>query len=256
MNMSNLIPNTSKVFQEKGPEILTGVGIAGVVTTAFLAAKAAFRAAYLIEDDVVANLRAFPDVDYKPTFKDSFQLTWHLYIPAVVTGVGTITCVMLASRGNAKRTAAAVTAYSISERAFSEYREKVVEQLGKNKDQKVQDAIAQDYVTANPPPQGPILVLGRPEVLCCELHTGRYFECSVETLNQAKNEVNHWINTDRKATLNDFYDAIGLAPTDSSGKMGWTDEELMDLVFSHALTDEKSPRPCLTIRYNYLKPLV
>lgn len=254
MNLSNLIPNMSNIFKDNGPEILTAIGVTGVVSTAYLASKASVKAHELIEDDMEANKAARPLFVHTPTRKETFQLTWHLYIPVVLSGVGTIACIIIASKGNAKRTAAAVTAYSVTEKAFSEYKEKVVEQLGKGKDQKVQDAIAQDQVRLNPPTSNEIIILGNGTVLCCELYTGRYFESDMESLRKAMNEVNRWLISNRKATLNDFYDEIGLPYTDASGKLGWLDDEFMDLIFSATLTE--NDKPCMTFSYNYVKPLV
>lgn len=250
MNLSNLITNVAKTFKANGPEILTALGITGVVSTAYLGAKGAYEASKIIEDNERAG--GISD-DPKQRFKENFHNTWILYIPAVVSGVGTITCIVLASRGHTKRTAAAVTAFSISEKAFSEYKEKVVEQIGKNKDQKIVDKIAQERVLANPPSSGEVIVLGKGQVLCCELYTHRYFRSDMDALLKAENAINHMIIHSNYVTLDDFYSLLNIPFTEASKNLGWDDDQLVQLVFSAVLSE--NDEPCLAFNYSYIKPL-
>ncbi len=62
----------------------------------------------------------------------------------------TIVCIVGSSKAGGRRTTAAVAAYSLTERAFSEYKEKVVEQIGKGQEQKIRDEIVQDQVDKKP----------------------------------------------------------------------------------------------------------
>lgn len=249
MNLSKLIDKLMRVMQENGPEILTAMGVVGVGTTAYLAAKGASQATEMLRVER-AGLRSAGEPD-ELTPVQTLKYAWPYYVPALVSGAGTITCIVMASKGNHKRTAAAVTAYSLTEKAFSDYRDRMVEELGRNKDQKVLDAVAHKQVMEKPPPAevANLIVIGRDKVLCCELYTMRYFDSNVETLNRAVNETNRWIISNRKATLSDFYNEIGLPPTDASPHLGWTDEELLDLVFSYGGTEDG--RPYLAFRYNY-----
>jgi hypothetical protein len=158
----------------------------------------------------------------------------------------------------ASKTLAAQTAFAVTERAYSEYRNKVIEEFGdgdrdkgERKDQAIRDKIAADRVKENPPPD--ILVTGPGNVLCLELFTGRYFASDMETLRQAENKLNAKLLTHDIQTLDDFYWLIGLQPTSYSSEGGWESPRLMELEFSTQLTDDG--RPCLTFNYNYIKPL-
>ena len=66
-----------------------------------------------------------------------------LYSP-VVTGVCSAACIIGASSISARRNAALVTAYTISETALKEYRDKAVEVVGVKKEQAIRDAVAKD----------------------------------------------------------------------------------------------------------------
>lgn len=143
-------------------------------------------------------------------------------------------------------------AYSLSERAFSEYKDKVVEKIGERKEQSFRDEVAQDKVLRADKSQQ--LVLAMPgNVICCELHTMRFFSCDMETLKRAQNEVNAKIlnSMGSSATLDDFYDLLGLDHTTNSSHLGWDSDKLMILEITTVLSADN--RPCLAFEYNYLK---
>ena len=49
VNLSGIIKDTRKAFVKHSPEILTGVGIAGMITTTVLAVRATPKAMMLID---------------------------------------------------------------------------------------------------------------------------------------------------------------------------------------------------------------
>lgn len=147
----------------------------------------------------------------------------------------TICCIIGSSKASGKRTAAAVTAYSLTERAFSEYKDKVVEQMGVGKEQKIRDDMAQEKVANNPPSSKDVVILGPGYVLCCELFTGRYFRSNMETLKQAEVAIRRKITQDAYVALDEFYELIGLPYTSNSSYIGWDSDKLMELKFTTTL---------------------
>lgn len=242
MNISTIFNNAVKAFKSNSPEIFTGLGIAGVLSTSYLVGKASFKAAEMLEPEALD----LPN-------KEKVKIIWKCYIPAGISGSLTIAAIFGASKVSGRRTAAAVTAYSITERAFSEYKEKVVEQIGKGKEQKIRDELAQDRVTQTPPSSREVVILGKGNVLCCELFTRRYFRSDMETLRRAQNDINAKIINELYVTLDEFYDLLGLSFTSVSSNIGWDSNRLMELSFSTVLSDEGEP--CLAFDYNYTKPL-
>lgn len=242
MALQDLAINFLRNAKSKSPEILTALGVSGVITTSYLTAKASFAAR--------DALQMAPD---DMPFKEKAKIVWKFYIPAGISGVVTIGCIIGASKSNSRRTAAAVTAYSLTEKAFSEYKEKVVEQIGKGKEQAIVDEIAQEKVTKNPPADG-IVISGPGKVLCCELFTHRYFISDMESLKKAENRINSLaLKRFDFVTLEDFYDLVGLQYTSVSDKIGWNYEKLMELKFSTVLSEKGEP--CLAFDYNYTQPL-
>jgi hypothetical protein len=243
MTTSDVAHKVAKTLTDNSPAILTALGVSGVASTAYLAAKGAYAAAQdLLADDIAG---------FDHDFKAKTKLVWKRYIPATISGVLTATCIIGGNRASARRTAAAISMLTISERAFDEYKTKVIEQVGKTKEKKVRDEVAQDRVTASPPPT---IVVGAGPVLCCELYTGRYFKSDMESLRRAENDINARLLRQDEVTLNTFYRLIHLPSTQFSGDAGWTiHDDQMHLVFSSVLTPDNEP--CLAFEYSYVKSL-
>lgn len=246
----NSLSKVGQGLKSNSPEILTALGVAGVFTTSYLTGKASYKASRIIaEEEQQGELFE----DRKDRIKERIRLTWKLYVPAAISGVVTTGCIIGASKANSKRTAAAVTAYSLTKKAFDEYTEKVVEEVGKGKEQKIRDGIAQDHVSAEPPVTREVIITSGGNVLCCELYTHRYFRSDMESLRRAQNDINMQVVNQLYVTLDEFYDLVGLPHTSVSDKMGWDSEQLMDLRISGTISESREP--CLAFEYNYVKPL-
>lgn len=238
-NLVVLLHKGERVLRQNSPVILTALGVSGVVSTAYLTGVATYRASHRLEDQS-------PYMDKR----EVIERCWDLYIPPAISGVVAIGCIIASNRVSSKRMAAAYSLAAVSEQVLSEYREKVIETIGEKKEQKIRDDISQDRVNANPPG---VIVMGRGDVVCCEMLTGRYFMSDMETLRKAQNDINSKLLSQDYATLNDLYYMLGLQYTSDSGKTGWTSDKQMDLSFSTVLTEDQ--RPCLAFEYNYTKIL-
>lgn len=250
LNMAKIMKGVKTAVSKHSPEILTGIGIAGMVTTTVLAVKATPKALALIEEK-----KREEGVD-KLTPAETIKTTWKCYTPAVITGGTSIACLIGASSVHTKRNAALATAYKLSETALSEYQEKVVETIGEKKERDVRDAIAKDKVTNNPVNQQDVIVTGKGETLCYDATFGRYFKSDIDKLKKIENELNRRMRSDNDISLNEFYYEIGLDEVDAGNDLGWNiDRGYIELEFSSQLTPDGTP--CLVIgfrqppRYDY-----
>lgn len=235
--------------KEHSSQLLSIAAAVGTLSTSYLVGKASFQACDVIRER--EGHFGTPD-DRKERIIERTKLVWKLYIPPAISAVSTIGFIIGANRVELKKTIAAQTAFAVSERVYSEYRDKVIEEYGEHKDQSIRDSIAAERVKSTSPGQD-LLMIGPGNVLCCEMYTGRYFSSDMETLRKAQNELNSKLLHHDYATFDDFYEMIGLARTSSSGQLGWKSTKLMGLEFSTVLTDDG--RPCLTFEYNYVEPL-
>lgn len=239
----------SRVLKRNSTTIMSSTAIAGVVTTSYLSAKATLKARDKIRSFEELELKH--DRDRRERLKDDIRLCWRFYVPTMASGAVTIGCIVGTTRVSNKRAAAAQAAFVLSERAYSEYRNKVIEEYGERKDETLRASIAEDRVRSNPP--SAIVLSGGVGTLCCELETGRYFLSDMETLRRAENDINARLNNHDSASLDDFYYLIGVQPTANSGDRGWHSDKLLSLEFTPVLTDDN--RPCLAFTYNYTRPL-
>lgn len=241
-NVASFIQSTQAAITKHSPEILVGIGIAGMVTTTVLAVRATPKALRLIEEK--KRLDHLDDL----TPLETVKAAWKPYIPAVVTGVTSIVCLIGGSSVSARRNAALATAYKLSETALAEYKEKVVETIGEKKEKLIRDEINKDRIEANPASKTEVIMTGKGDTLCYDAHGGRYFKSDIDRINKAVNELNRRMLLDSYVSLNDFYDELGLEHTRMGYDLGWKiDDGFIKVDFSSHLADDGTP--CLAIDY-------
>lgn len=240
--LSSISKGIRGVITKHSPEILTGIGIAGMITTTIMAVRATPKALILIEER-----KEEIDVD-KLTPIELIKTTWTCYIPAAITGGLSVICLIGASSVNARRNAALATAYTLSESALKEYQEKVIETIGEKKEKSVRDAIAKDRIDENPVSSREVIITEKGNTLCYDSISGRYFKSDIDKLKKAENELNRRMRDEMYISLNEFYYEIGLNPTSIGDDIGWNiDRGYIELNFSSQLTDDGTP--CLVIDY-------
>ena len=239
MNWHALVKSAQRLAVNNSPAIMTAIAVGGTLSTAFLAARAGYKAAEHLERGAVHPQDLTP--------KEKFEETWKFYIPAVATAALTVSAVICANRISSRRVAAFAAAYSVLERTSDEYRAKVTEKLGERKEQAIHDEIAQERVRRDPVTSREVIITGNGKVLCYDDYTGRYFESDMETLRKAQNDINDQIINDHYASLSDFYDCIGLPQTGVSDAVGWNLDKRLELHFSTTLSDDN--RPCIVVTF-------
>ena len=236
-NLATITKDIRKFASKRSPEILTGIGIAGMITTTILAVRATPKALELIEEQ-----KEEESVDELSSF-EVVKVAWKPYIPAMVTCIASTACLIGASSVNTKRNAALATAYKLSETALSEYRDKVVETIGEKKERIVRDKVAEERVKKNPVSKNEVIVTGNGKTLCVDPISGRYFMCSIEPIKKAENTLNKQRLHDISGyvSLNEFYDELGLDHTSVGNDLGWNTNQLIDIDFSSQLNDNGEP---------------
>lgn len=227
---------------ENSSTILSGIGVVGTVTTAVLTGRAAFKAADLINEEYTSRMEQNSEA---LSTKDKLILVGPQFIPPVGVGGITIASIIYANRISTSKAAAMAAAYALSDKTFSEYKEKAAERLGVTKETDLRDEIAQGRVKAMPP--GQTIIIGSGEVLCFDVLTSRYFMGNMEKIKKAENEINGEILTCDGASLSRFYDEIGLQPNAYSDTVGWDIDNRCEVQVSAVMTDDE--RPCLSVDF-------
>lgn len=241
-NLNKALSCICKAAKKRTPEILTGIGIAGMVLTTVMAVRATPKALREIEEE--KDRQGVTEIEPADTIK----VTWKCYIPAAVTGTMSIICLIGAQSVNGRRNAALSAAYALSESALKEYQSKVVETIGEKKERTVRDSIAKDRIDRKPVSTQEVIITEKGNTLCFDYVSGRYFKSDREKINKAVNDLNRRMRDEMYISLNDFYYEIGLPEIGLGGDLGWNiDKGYIEPDFSSQLTDDGTP--CLVISY-------
>jgi len=246
MTAKAILQAAEKFVTNNSPGILTGLGVTGVVTTAVLAT----RAGYLVGMDAStqyheALLEGEPLPEHLLERKHIVKTYWKSFVPAASVGVVTVASVIMANQIGARRAAAITAAFKLSEQLSDEYKTSVVKTLGLKKEEEMRSAAIAEKVAADPPSS--MIIVAGSDVLMLDEMSGRYFTGQVEDIRKAVNQINFDVNNNFHASLTEFYNMIGLEPTQFSDELGWNTDELLDVQFTPAIYKDK---PILALNYN------
>ena len=259
-NLSKIVKDVRMTITKHSPEILTGLGIAGMTTTVILAVRATPKALILIEEEKRKQNHEFLETAMNSRVEtcerieklaptEVIKVAWKCYVPAVVTGAVSIACLIGASSVNGRRNAALATAYALSETALKDYQEKVVEVIGEKKEQAVRDEVAKTKIERDPISKNEIVITDKGNTLCYDVISGRYFKGDIDKLKKAANELSRQMLDEMYVSLNDFYFEIGLNSIKIGDDLGWNiDNGCIDLSFSAQLAEDGTP--CLVVDYH------
>ena len=241
-----------KWLVKNAPDVLIGTSIGLSVAAVGLTIPATTKAAAILADKEAKDreIAAAKGEAYNgmATF-EKIKAGWTCYIPALVALGGSITTAVFSNRISSARIAALATAYSISEKSFREYQEKVTEVLGEEKEKKIHSKIAEDYNKNHPVNSNQVerSRLGG-EYLVRDLETGRDFRSTQERVYQAFKRISDNLVSEPSQCLNDLYSELGLSTFESGYCLGWhTSDWPLEPTFSTAIAD--NGEPCLTISY-------
>lgn len=239
-NLKRMVNTLGKTISSHSSEIFMGVGITGMISATVMAVKATPKALQCIE-----NAGA-------ETKTEKVKAAWKCYIPAAATTVASTACIITSKSIGDKKTAAALTAWKLSESTFNEYKKKVVNNFGEEIDKTIRKEIAQDKVDKNPPKteSNEVIIFGSGESLCYDAISGRYFKSDIDKINKVINKINSELIRSDYISLNDFYSELGLESTKQGEELGWniTDQGLLDITYGTKLSTDGTP--CIVLDYS------
>jgi len=239
--IKNIFANGKRYFIKHEPELLVGVGIAGMISSTILAVKATPKALKLLEQE-----RGYSDVS-KPL--NAIKVAWRPYLCPAILSIASITCIIGGTTINTKRNAALTTAYAITENAFSTYRDKVIETIGEKKEKNIRAKIAQDNVNNDPPSNNQVVITSGGNTLFKDSISERYFRSDIDKIRKIVNELNKKMISENYISLDDFYYELGLKPMKHADRLGWeVDDGLLEIYFNACLAE--NDEPCVVLDYN------
>lgn len=232
-DLTKMAKGLGRAINKQSPKILIGIGIAGMITSAFLAVKETPKALELIE--VAEEKKEEP-----LTVKEKVETCWKCYLPAVVTGVVSVGCIIGGTSVGTRRAAALATAYKLSENALNEYKEKVAETVSEEDLKTIKRKVAEEKVekvTSND--KAKVIVTGDGDAWFIDALSNTPFKSSVNKLDAAANDLNKQMRDTMYISLSEFYDEIGLDHTSISDRLGWRiDKSYIDIDYSDAVVKD------------------
>lgn len=233
-------------FDKHSPEILTGLGLSSMAASVIFTVSGTRKAEKAIEEKKKLLKKEKLDV------RDTLEATWKYYVPSAIAFATGTACIIGANSVNTRRNAALAAAYSLSETALVEYRDKVKEVIGEAKEESVRADIARDRMAVDPPRSSEIVITGKGETHFRESITQRYFKSDIEKVRKIENDLNRQMRSSNTISMNDVLYAFG-CPSNHRvlNDIGWDiDKHPLEFIFVPVMTDEVGV--CIEIDYRYL----
>ena len=242
--IKNMINKVKFNVVKHSPEILMGIGIAGVVTSTVLACRSTLKVKDILEDketnmnnvkEVLAEGRE--DYTEEDARKDKTIIMtttairmMKLYIPSVIIGAGSIACLLQSHNVMRNRNAGLAAALAATTESFKQYRERVTEKYGDEVDKEMRYGIKKEKKEKDGKKTKEDIVVG-----CDEKELSgyaRYFnesninwtddpQFNMMFLRQNQNWANDKLISQGYLYLNDVYDALGFPKTKAGQVVGW-----------------------------------
>lgn len=255
--MNSIVQTASRFVKRNGATILTIAGGVGVVATTITAIKATPKALVKLEE-------AEKEKGEKLSKWKKVKVAGPTYLPTMVIGASTVMCVIGVHLLTSRTQANVASAYALVEQSYKAYRNKVIEIYGQEAHEEIVDAIAAERaenVGVNAPgfvSNGSLYVderCGRNRLFYDE-YGDRFFETTLEQVISAQYHLNRNYCLRGYSVLNEFYDFLGLEPTDYGNEVGWCayDEGTFWIEFHNRKT-EINGQECIVIDMPYAPDL-
>ena len=245
-------------FKKHSPEILLGVGLVGIVTSAVMACKATTKVDEILQEtkenvDKVHELAARKDLpegayteeDAKKDLAIFYAKTGlklaKIYAPAVVVGVASITSILASYGIMHKRNVALSAAYMAVDTGFKEYRGRVVERFGEALDRELKYNIKTEEIEETVVDENGEVKVEKKTVEVVDKKAGysefaRFFddgckgwskssERNLKFLVDQQRYANDKLRARSYVTVNEVYETLGIPITEAGSMVGWVYDE-------------------------------
>ena len=238
--------------QKYSPEILIGMGISGIVMSTIMACRATLKVEDVLNDTnmkleeikygkEVLEPAKYSDMDYKKDLAITYTKTGveliKLYGPSLLVGTASVACILGAHNIMKGRNLALVAAYKTIEQGFNNYRDRVVEELGEDKDRQFKLGITEESVTEIEKDEE----TGKSKKVKKSIESAdpnkfsayaKFFdeacanwsknpEYNAAFLRAQQNYANDLLHSRGHIFLNEVYDMLGIDRTGAGAMVGW-----------------------------------
>ena len=256
LGLSKIAGKTGLRLQKHSPEILLVVGVGGVVASTVLACRATLKV-----DAVLASHREniekfkecrelvaagqipsdeYTDEEYKKDLAISYTQTGmafvKLYWPCVTLMVAGIACIVGSHGVMKKRNLGLIAAYKAVEEGFAQYRKRVVDEYGEEKDYMLKHGLRQEVVELECDDDGKPKKVKKKKLTNGDTNGlsvyAKYFDDSNSNwspnadynlmfLKLQQNYMNDMLKARGHVFLNEVYKQLGIPHTQAGAVCGW-----------------------------------
>ena len=233
------------------PDVLVAAGVVGLVGATVLACRGTLKLENTVDnmnDDVedfkrkavhALKTESYSDLDYKTDLakvytKNIVEIV-RLYAPSVILGSASIAAILGAHTIMKRRNAALAAAYTVTEYAFSEYRKRVAQEVGEEKEKEIRYSVEEKTVLKDSETSEAKVVPvfdADAKRLAGVSPYARFFDdtCTEWTksadynltyLHGQQAYFNTLLRTQGHVFLNEVYDALGMPRSQAGALVGW-----------------------------------
>ena len=230
----NIFETAKEFIKKNDTQILTAVAITSSISALVLTGKATIKAVRIVDEYEI-------DKGEPLTKKEIVKTTWKCYVPAVLSEMASVACMVGAHNAHSKKNAAIATAYQLTTKAFSEYREQATEILGKEKEKEIKKKVSSKQMKETTPPKEDksVIIIGNSDQLCYDSASGGYFKSNMDAINKSINNMNKRMMSENYISLNELCCELGEKPTKIGNSIGWNiDDGLIEISFDSEITED------------------
>ena len=250
--LMNVYNGVKGKVEKHSPEILMGVGVAGVITTTVMACRATMKL-----DDILVEAaetrEKIKEVAENPAYEDKYTeedakkdlvinytqtavKVAKLYAPAVAVGVISVGCLLGSHDILRKRNAALSAAYLTVDKSFKEYKQRVIDRVGEEVEKEIRYGIKAEEIieTVTDEEGNETTVSETVNTMNPTLYSdyARFFdaaspcwqndpEYNLMFLKAQQQYANDLLRAKGRLFLNDVYEMLGLEKSKAGQIVGW-----------------------------------
>lgn len=226
------ISHQSLLIQKNSPNLLFGLGIIGMTTSTVLACRATLKLSEITQatsENLIAAADNGEAQEAAKAYGQGVGDVIKLYAPSFLLGVASAACLTKSHNMLVQRNLALTAAYAAVDRAFSEYRSRVIDKYGEDEDRYFRYSSEEvDLVDE----RGKLETVRRVDTGDVPSMYARFFDQYAGTwskdghynyifLRSQQAFANDMLRARGHLFLNEVYDMLGLARTTAGSVVGW-----------------------------------
>lgn len=238
--------------QKHSPEILAGIGVVGVVTSAVIACRATTKLSGIL-DDAKEQLDKVKEVANDPAYAGKYDLEdakkdtsiiyvqkgveiVKIYLPAITLGAVSLGCLLASNNILRKRNAALGAAYATLDKSYKMYRNRVADRFGDEVEKEIRYGIKAERIESKTIDEegNEVIVEEEVKVMDPNLYSdyARFFdesspywqkdsEYNLMFLKSQQQYANDLLRSRGRLFLNEVYEMLGIEKSKAGQIVGW-----------------------------------